>query len=113
MSNFWQTFDDAAVRYADSIAIEVQRKGRAGPLQLRRAAAGWRSAGAAWLAARGIAPGERCAILADNGADWCGIYLGVLARGAIAVPLDTNYWPPRWPPSSATPAPASSWQTPA
>ena len=38
-----------------------------------------------------VSAGDRCAILADNDAYWCGAYLGILALGAIAVPLDTNY----------------------
>ena len=35
--------------------------------------------------------GDRCAILAANDAHWCAAYLGILKRGAVAVPLDTNY----------------------
>jgi long-chain acyl-CoA synthetase len=46
---------------------------------------------AAWLAAAGVASGDRCAILADNDARWCAAYLGTLCLGAIVVPLDTNY----------------------
>ena len=49
------------------------------------------SAWAAWLAAEGVAPGDRCAILAHNDAHWCAVYLGILKCGAVAVPLDTNY----------------------
>ncbi|MEJ7666401.1 MAG: AMP-binding protein [Hymenobacter sp.] len=49
------------------------------------------SAWAAWLAAEGIAAGDRCAILAHNDAHWCAVYLGILKCGAVAVPLDTNY----------------------
>ena len=51
----------------------------------------WPRRWAAWLAAEGIAPGDRCAILAHNDAHWCAAYLGILKRGAVAVPLDTNY----------------------
>lgn len=43
------------------------------------------------LAAAGVGPGMRCAILADNDARWCGTYLGILRLGAVAVPLDTAY----------------------
>ena len=50
-----------------------------------------RVARAAWLAAHGVAAGDRCAILADNDAAWCAAYLGILRIGAVAVPLDTNY----------------------
>ena len=46
---------------------------------------------AAWLAAHGVGYGDRCAILADNDARWCAVYLALLRLGAIAVPLDTNY----------------------
>ncbi len=86
----WRVFEQSVQRFGDRVAVEIQRRDRVDGFtyrDLHRLACG----AAAWLAARGIAPGERCAILADNGADWCGIYLGILARGAIAVPLDTNY----------------------
>ena len=46
---------------------------------------------AAWLLESGVRAGDRAAILADNGANWIGTYLGVLRIGAIAVPLDTAY----------------------
>jgi long-chain acyl-CoA synthetase len=46
---------------------------------------------AAWLLASGVRAGDRAAVLADNGADWIGTYLGVLRIGAVAVPLDTAY----------------------
>lgn len=51
------------------------------------------SAWASWLAEQGIRAGDRCAILAANDAHWCAAYLGILKRGAVAVPLDTNYSP--------------------
>ena len=41
--------------------------------------------------AHGITPGDRCAILADNDARWCAVYLAMLRIAAVAVPLDTNY----------------------
>ena len=46
-----------------------------------------------WIDARGIDPGARIAILAENDGTWCGAYLGILRAGAVAVPLDTNYSP--------------------
>jgi long-chain acyl-CoA synthetase len=87
---FWQVFAATAARFAGRVAIEIPR---ADGLEsctyaaLRDAAA----ARGAWLAAMGIGPGDRCAILADNDARWCAAYLGVLSAGAVAVPLDTNY----------------------
>src|SRR5688572_8776188 len=53
------------------------------------------SAWAVWLAAEGLAAGDRCAILAHNDAHWCAAYLGILKCGAVAVPLDTNYSAPQ------------------
>src|SRR6266852_399412 len=46
---------------------------------------------AAWLVARGIQPGTRVAILADNHPRWVAAYLGIIAAGGAAVPLDTAY----------------------
>ena len=45
---------------------------------------------AAWLLGRGIAEGDRVAILADNDATWIAGYLGIRI-GAVAVPLDTAH----------------------
>lgn len=44
-----------------------------------------------FLVSVGIVAGDRCAILAENGARWVAVYLGALRVGAIAVPLDTSY----------------------
>ena len=90
MQNFFEQFAWAAERHAGRTAIEVQHKDRLEGFtyaRLREMA----ERTAAWLAVIGIGPGERCAILADNDAHWCAAYLGVLRRGAIAVPLDTAY----------------------
>ena len=90
MQNFFEQFAWAAQRHPGRTAIEVQRKDHLDIFtyaRLREMA----ERTAAWLAVIGIGPGERCAILADNDAYWCAAYLGVLRRGAIAVPLDTAY----------------------
>ena len=42
------------------------------------------------LAAAGVLPGDRVALLAEPGADWAAAFLGILRRGAIAVPLDVK-----------------------
>jgi long-chain acyl-CoA synthetase len=46
---------------------------------------------AAFLRGAGLAPGDRCAILAENSARWIAAYLGILRLGAVAVPFDTAY----------------------
>ncbi|MCC6988051.1 MAG: AMP-binding protein [Acidobacteria bacterium] len=90
MHNFWEVFAASAQRFAGNVAVEIQRS--TGLEQVTYA--GLRDmaeAIASELAARGIAAGDRCAILADNDARWCAVYLALLRLGAVAVPLDTNY----------------------
>lgn len=88
--NFWEVFAATAARFPENVAVEVLRKDgleRVTYRELRTAAEGF----AAWLAGQGLGAGDRCAILADNDARWCAVYLGMLRIGAVAVPLDTNY----------------------
>lgn len=90
MSNFWQTFDDAAARFAGNTAIEIQRSSGLERVTYHDLKT-WAEGVAAWCVSAGIVHGDRCAIFADNDARWCAVYLGLLRIGAIAVPLDTNY----------------------
>ena len=88
--HFYELFSASVDQHASRIAIEVQRRDGLDQLaysELREMA----ERAAAWLALIGIGPGERCAILSDNHANWCAAYLGILRRGAVAVPLDTAY----------------------
>jgi long-chain acyl-CoA synthetase len=39
----------------------------------------------------GLEAGSRCAILAGNSPDWIAVYLGIVASGHTAVPLDTAF----------------------
>ncbi len=43
---------------------------------------------AALLEQRGIGPGERVVLWAENSAEWVAAFYGILLRGALAVPLD-------------------------
>jgi long-chain acyl-CoA synthetase len=45
---------------------------------------------AALLAERGIAPGDRVLLWAENGAEWIAAFHGCLLRGVLAVPLDAS-----------------------
>jgi long-chain acyl-CoA synthetase len=89
--NFAARISEAAVRFPERVAVERIRTdgridsttyavldGRAGRI-------------GGWLIERGIAPGDRVAILADNDAAWIAAYVGTLRIGAVAVPLDTAY----------------------
>src|SRR5206468_8660832 len=42
-----------------------------------------------WITENNFAPGSRLAILADNHPRWVATYLGIIASGCVAVPLDT------------------------
>ena len=85
MEHFYELVAAAVDEFPDNIAIEVQHRDRLEQVtyaRLREMA----ERTAAWLAMIG-----RAAILADNDAAWCAAYLGILRRGAVAVPLDTSY----------------------
>jgi long-chain acyl-CoA synthetase len=45
---------------------------------------------AALLSKRGIAPGDRVLIWAENSAEWLAAFHGCILRGVLAVPLDAN-----------------------
>ncbi|MCL5289068.1 MAG: AMP-binding protein [Acidobacteria bacterium] len=90
MPNFYQRFAEIAGRFAERTAVEVQHPDRVDThtfAELHRTA----ESVAVALHARGIARGERCAILADNDFRWVAAYLGVQRLGAVPVPLDTSY----------------------
>jgi long-chain acyl-CoA synthetase len=88
----WEVFAATAERCADRSAVVLQRASGSETWAYRRLHAQALSC-AAWLAARGVRAGDRCAILADNDGSWCAAYLGILRLQAVAVPLDTNYTP--------------------
>ncbi len=90
MPTFYDRFAECAERWPQNIAVEIQRPEGIESYrysELRRMA----ESIAAWLVARGIEPGARIAILADNHPRWVAAYLGIIAAGGTAVPLDTAY----------------------
>ncbi len=90
VSTLFSVFEDTVRRMGDRVAVEVQRKDGLDRFTYRDLHALVLNR-AARLAAAGVQPGDRCAILAHNDAHWCAAYLAILARGAIVVPFDTNY----------------------
>ncbi len=73
---------ESALRHRDRVAaIEGERRATYGELWAEALA----RAGA--LAAQGVAPGERVALLAANGIDFVTAYFAILARGAVVVPI--------------------------
>jgi len=90
MSLFYRNFVEGAERWPSAIAVEVQRSHEIEQhtyADMRRMA---ESVGS-WLGEQAIERGSRCAILADNGPRWVASYLGTLAHGCVAVPLDATY----------------------
>jgi long-chain acyl-CoA synthetase len=88
MPTFYDRFVECAQRWPDNIALELQRHDHLESCtyaELRRMA---ESVGR-WITERGFPRGSRLAILADNHPRWVAAYLGIIASGCAAVPLDT------------------------
>ena len=96
---FYARFVETVERWPDAIALEMQHAPTAAQpnpeiesysyTQLRTMA----EAVGAWIAGRHISGGARCGILAANSPRWTAAYIGVVAAGNTAVPLDTAYKP--------------------
>lgn len=88
--NFPALFAATVRRFPDRLAVSVRGEERVDRFTYRVLDAMVRAA-AGRIRERGLGPGDRVAILAENSAHWCAAYLGILQAGAIAVPFDTNY----------------------
>jgi long-chain acyl-CoA synthetase len=92
MPTFYDSFLECAKRWPQNIALEMQRRDTLEAhtyADLRRMS---ESVGR-WIQDRGYSRGARCAILADNHPRWIAAYLGTIAAGCTAVPLDTAFHP--------------------
>ena len=90
MRTFYKRFQETAERWPEAVALEMQRRDRLEQVtyaELRQTAATL----AAWLRDSGQPPGARIAFLAANSPRWVTAYLGALAAGCTAVPLDTAF----------------------
>jgi long-chain acyl-CoA synthetase len=88
MPTFYDRFVECAERWPDNAALEIQRPNHIESCtyaELRRMA---ESVGR-WITENGFTHGSRLAILADNHPRWVAAYLGIIASGCAAVPLDT------------------------
>jgi long-chain acyl-CoA synthetase len=76
-----------AERTPDAVFLTEPDRGRASTYgEVAGAVARFR----AELRRRGVSRGDRVAILADNGSGWVVAYLGTIAQGAVAAPLNTR-----------------------
>ena len=88
MPTFYDRFVECAECWPDNVALELQRHDRLESCtyaELHRMA---ESIGR-WITENGFPRGSRLAILADNHPRWVAAYLGIIASGCAAVPLDT------------------------
>src|ERR1700674_863008 len=89
MPAFYQRFQESARKFPDSIALEIQRPQtveRVTFAELTRMS----ESVANWLTTR-VPRDARVAILAANHPRWVAAYLGIIAAGRTAVPLDTAF----------------------
>ncbi|HTS38843.1 MAG TPA: AMP-binding protein [Candidatus Solibacter sp.] len=88
MPTFYDRFVECSERWPNHVALELQRHDQMESCtyaELHRMA---ESIGR-WIMENGFARGSRIAILADNHPRWVAAYLGIIASGCAAVPLDT------------------------
>ena len=92
MPTFYDRFRECAERWPQNIALEIQNRDRIESYtygQVREIA---ESVGH-WLTKNKYECGARVAIFADNHPRWVAAYLGIIAGGCTAVPLDTALHP--------------------
>ncbi|MGB8012564.1 MAG: AMP-binding protein [Terriglobales bacterium] len=89
MPTFYQRFQESARKFPENIALEIQRQQtveRVTFAELTRMS----ESVANWLSTR-VPRDARVAILAANHPRWVAAYLGIIAAGRTAVPLDTAF----------------------
>src|SRR5258708_1317027 len=89
MPAFYQRFQESARKFPDNVALEIQRQQgveRVTFAELTRMS----ESVASWLSTR-LPREARVAILAANHPRWVVAYLGIIAAGRTAVPLDTAF----------------------
>ncbi len=89
MATFYQRFLESARKFPNNIALEIQRAETVESVTFAELSHMAESVGK-WLSGR-VAPGARVAILAANHPRWVAAYLGIIASGRVAVPLDTAF----------------------
>src|SRR6202171_6484783 len=91
MPAFYQRFQESARKFPDNVALEIQRQQtveRVTFAELTRMS----ESVANWLSTH-VPRDARIAILAANHPRWVAAYLGIIAAGRTAVPLDTAFHP--------------------
>ena len=89
MSTFYERFQQSAGKFPGNIALEMQRRERVERVTFAELTRMSESV-ANWLSTR-VSRDARVAILASNHPRWVAAYLGIIAAGRTAVPLDTAF----------------------
>jgi len=89
MSTFYQRFQESARKFPDNVALEIQRSETVERVTFAELTRMAESVGK-WLSTS-VPPNARVAILAANHPRWVAAYLGIIASGRTAVPLDTAF----------------------
>src|SRR6201997_1583654 len=90
MPTFYDQFVEAEQRGPQNIALEIQRKDQVESYTFAETRKMAESIGR-WMSEKKLPSGARVAILADNHPRWVAAYLGIIASGYTAVPLDTAF----------------------
>src|SRR5271165_1799844 len=89
MPTFYQRFQESARKFPNNIALEIQREQTVERVTFAELTHMSESV-ANWLSTR-VPRDARIAILAANHPRWVAAYLGIIAAGRTAVPLDTAF----------------------
>jgi long-chain acyl-CoA synthetase len=88
MPTFYDRFVECSERWPGNVALEIQRHDKVESFTYAEVHRMAESVGR-WITENGFAAGSRLAILADNHPRWVAAYLGIIASGCAAMPLDT------------------------
>jgi long-chain acyl-CoA synthetase len=90
MSTFYDLFTQCAEQWPQNTALEIQLRDGVESYTYADARRMAESVGR-WLTEHRLEPGSRLAILAANHPRWVAAYLGTIAAGHVAVPLDIAF----------------------
>jgi long-chain acyl-CoA synthetase len=90
MPTFYDQFVACEERWPQNVALEIQRHDQVESHTYAETRKMAESVGR-WLAEKKLGAGTRVAIFADNHPRWVATYLGAIASGYTAVPLDTAF----------------------
>jgi len=88
MPTFYDRFVECSERWPSNVSLEIQRHDHIESCTYSELHH-WAESIGRWITENNFPRGSRLAILADNHPRWVAAYLGIIASGCVAVPLDT------------------------